>query len=385
MAFAVGTLNTYITGIESAFYAGVIAIVLFLYAYLMVPVVRRNFRDAEPGRWSSLADLLMIVAIGVIVLVPTSASGFIFIYPLTWYSVVFGGAWALICFLVAHLIPKKARDATGKRQDTAVPEGVNPATYNFDMRAELKRKLVHLIALIYLVAFIFGMFVFDLVWTYAYVPLKPFSSQEVVTNTLELARGDPLDTGAAILVFALITSMYVQLNAEITRLRFPHKTFILEATMLKTKRETERNSFAANIHMVPAMTLATILLVWDPTYRYAGTMAAVAMLVASLMGDMAAALVGRQFGRHKWPFLKNKSLEGTFAGMLVTFSSCLPFVGPWGALAATGVFWVTDIALGKVNLSDNITTPLLLGVVFWLMLPVLSPLVSTIPHVPPIG
>ncbi|MHA1731855.1 MAG: hypothetical protein ACTSU5_07920 [Promethearchaeota archaeon] len=389
------TLN-FATGTEGLFYSALVAGILLTYLYLMAPVLVQNFQTRDRGRWSVLATTFVLLALSILLVVPTSATGFVLVFPMSWYTLVFAGFWALVCFIAAKVAPAKhyaygdqevagaevpdGGEGAGARS----PGGEKPGTFDFTYRMEIKRKFVHILGLLYITAFIFGTFIFNLVWDESVLPLGVFSSEENTANVRVLAFGEPLYTGASLYIMALLCSFFVQINAEITRLRFPGTPFILQRSMMATKRPSEGDTFAANIHLIPAITLAAVILTWSPQYRFEGTMAAVSVLFASLLGDMAAALVGRKWGAHKWPILRDKSLEGSAAGMGVTFLSALVWVGPLVALASALVFLFTDIILAKVNLSDNLTTPLLLGVVYSLMLPLVHPLVPAIWHVPPL-
>jgi dolichol kinase len=89
---------------------------------------------------------------------------------------------------------------------------------------------------------------------------------------------------------------------------------------------------------------------------------AVAML---MIGDGAAALVGRRFGRTRYPF-SNKSLEGSLAFFVVGFLVAVPFVvlAPSGmAVPSIGVLLLgaaLAAALEAFNLpvNDNVGVPL---------------------------
>jgi len=100
---------------------------------------------------------------------------------------------------------------------------------------------------------------------------------------------------------------------------------------------------------------------------------AITAMVFIIVGDTFAALIGRRYGKHK--FFRNKSIEGSFACLLSTiavalFVSNLLFlelkVGLIGAFIAT---FVEALPLG---IDDNVTVPLLSGLVMAIMIKILA-------------
>ena len=99
---------------------------------------------------------------------------------------------------------------------------------------------------------------------------------------------------------------------------------------------------------------------------FASPFSALAM-ATMLLGDTAAALIGRRFGRHRFP--NGKSLEGTLAfiltGALVMLAGWAIFSLPLPVLAGgcTGVVAASVLELFncELHLDDNFTIPLAAG------------------------
>ena len=97
--------------------------------------------------------------------------------------------------------------------------------------------------------------------------------------------------------------------------------------------------------------------------------ASLAMAVM-LLGDTAAALIGRRFGKHR--FFNGKSLEGTLAFMVVGFAVVLTGFAfgayPWQVLlgGALGVVAAALLELFncELHLDDNLSIPLAVGAGF---------------------
>lgn len=87
-------------------------------------------------------------------------------------------------------------------------------------------------------------------------------------------------------------------------------------------------------------------------------------IIAVVLGDGFASLVGKSFGRHKWIF--KKSLEGTGAGFVITFVGCVFFISPELALVSSGIAMSVEfLPLGKF---DNLVIPLVVGIVLSFLL-----------------
>lgn len=101
-------------------------------------------------------------------------------------------------------------------------------------------------------------------------------------------------------------------------------------------------------------------------------MAALSIL---LVGDAVTNLAGYHFGYIKNPLNKQKTIEGTMAGIVVSFAVCslfFPFVPSLLTAIIAMIIEIPKLSIGKIPLDDNVTIPL--GAAFTLYLFSLSSL-----------
>jgi dolichol kinase len=104
---------------------------------------------------------------------------------------------------------------------------------------------------------------------------------------------------------------------------------------------------------------------------------AAAALVMLMVGDGAAAVVGRRYGRHRYPFGLGaaKSLEGSAAFFATGLAAALPAVAlpPYTALTplqlGLGALAATVVEALPVPVDDNVRVPLVAGLVMVLAQP----------------
>jgi dolichol kinase len=119
-------------------------------------------------------------------------------------------------------------------------------------------------------------------------------------------------------------------------------------------RPRERHSLTGATYMVTSYTLALLL--------FPKPVAVLAMLYNGL-GDAAAALVGRRWGRHRTS--SGKSLEGTAAAFVVSLTVGLLIPGIPPHAAVVGAAAVALLELASLPPDDNLWVTLGGGAVVW--------------------
>ncbi|GAB4328809.1 MAG: hypothetical protein Kow0069_36090 [Promethearchaeota archaeon] len=330
-----------------------------------MPIAARNKREGHQGFRSAAASLVVLGVDAVLLVVPKSATGFPLPFPLTYYHAVFTGFWAVVTAAVAKFCRPLERPAERSGYEE-----------KFTFFQEARRKVIHVMLLTYCVAFTVGRLIFEVVWERVYGPQGWINTAEHQHNVENLAVGDPLLVGATVLTFALVCSCSVQASAEIVRHRFPGRRYPLRKTLELNRRPSERGTFITHMHLTPALLFASLVLNWPapaPRAEHQGAYSTMAVIFVTALADMAAAIVGRRFGRHPWKVVEKKTIEGSAAGVVVAFVASAPFVGWRLGLGAGVVFLVTDVVLARANISDNLTTPVFLALLFALGRPWVIP------------
>jgi dolichol kinase len=166
----------------------------------------------------------------------------------------------------------------------------------------------------------------------------------------------------------LVPAAVVALTVDVARLRvrrFRYLFFRLTRTML---RHHERHGLTGGTWMAVSYALALLILP-KPI--------AVAAMLFNGLGDAAAALVGKRFGRHRTAW--GKSWEGFAAGVVtnlavgLSISALAPALSPAGAVL--GAVAAASLEFAPLPLDDNVRVTLGGGLAAWLG-SVLLPLVG---------
>ncbi len=92
---------------------------------------------------------------------------------------------------------------------------------------------------------------------------------------------------------------------------------------------------------------------------------AIVCLCFLTLGDLCAALIGKQWGRIK--LFSRKSLEGSLACFVVCTAAAL-LIGLHPIVAITGALVATVIELLPIGVDDNVTIPLISGLAMHLLI-----------------
>ncbi|MGQ4875148.1 MAG: hypothetical protein ACP6IY_13865 [Promethearchaeia archaeon] len=337
-------------GLENTFFNYFLVIILIFYAVAIASIVRRSFKNKSLYKWNDLSLLIVLILIIIFISIPFKGE-FLVPYPWNFFLVFFCGAYIFFLFIVGLFPPKESKIKKIEEQS--------------ELKKEFKRKAIHLASVGYFIGVLFGPLIMIGV---SYIESIFIITKEYYESVYYLAyEKDPADFAVSFFIFIMIGSFFVQINAELLRLNWPDANFPLKKTLATVRRGSELNNFAAHPHMTQTWCLCAILF-----YYYSGNaintlylLFGVAMV--SIFGDLYAALIGRKFGKHKWKFINNKSIEGTLAGFIASLFIGWIFLGFYLALVAALIFVITDIVLPKIiKINDNLMTPLLstLAIIF---------------------
>ena len=120
---------------------------------------------------------------------------------------------------------------------------------------------------------------------------------------------------------------------------------VIERHITEIEREHEQEGVAAHIYF----TLASLIVV----YFFSREIAIAAVAVATV-GDAAAAIIGKNFGRHR--FSNGKSLEGSLAYFISALVIIYPLLGPKFALV--GALVGTIVEFCGMSPDDNFSNQL---------------------------
>ncbi|PKK86104.1 MAG: hypothetical protein CVT48_02635 [Thermoplasmata archaeon HGW-Thermoplasmata-1] len=243
---------------------------------------------------------------------------------------------------------------------------------------EVMRKLPHMALLLFLSSY-FGVahVVFGLLskGIYKLGSGLPLITPETIQNVERMANAPYFVSGHVLAIMFSLILLFATLPSEFIRLRHPELQYPFKDIILKSRRKGEI-TFVSHVYMMAGLSLGLIMLGWNPALWEATLPAAIAMILAIVLGDTAAALFGIRFGRHKLPLQEKKSWEGTIAGTLVTFGSTLAFVGIPAAAVLAFLFMVSDILIPFfIPVSDNLVNPPLFAIAMLACIPIIEPMI----------
>jgi dolichol kinase len=135
---------------------------------------------------------------------------------------------------------------------------------------------------------------------------------------------------------------------EIEYIRLEYKLQIPK--VIDVLRRHEKENVAGAIFFIAATIIAF------SAYDY--QIALIALLM-TVFGDLASALIGIKFGKHR--IYKQKTLEGFIAGLIINLGVGYLFVPEYPLLFVTMAFIASVVELLTGKLDDNLTVPLSAG------------------------
>lgn len=179
---------------------------------------------------------------------------------------------------------------------------------NHDLKGDLERKSIHIISGI------------------LYIPLIYISGSFALEILILLA----LLYVFAILLLLILRKMHHQAVCEMTeRWSRRHENYIpLKPTLL--------------LHI--GITISLLLFPVSVVY---------ASIAITALGDGVATISGKEIGKHKLPYSKRKSVEGTIAGTLAAFSGAVFFVSLLQAFAASAGSMLLESIIGRDINTDS--------------------------------
>ncbi len=191
--------------------------------------------------------------------------------------------------------------------------GIATATLELDYKSEVWRKLLHLFALI--------------------IPI----GYHLV----------PRAVAVACVVFAFLVALLI----DLARLRSWSIQKLWAPVVSPIVRPKESQAFTGASHILLSGWLCPLLF---------SVPAASLAMTCIILGDSAAALVGRRWGRHRYSN-GSRSLEGSTAFFLASIIAALvvPGIPLWMGLV--GAFLATVVEAMSTRVDDNLSVPLLVG------------------------
>ncbi len=381
-------MPTPIIRIESAFFSVALSIVLVVYAMMFFPVVKRSFILKTKNRYNSALVIVLACVIAVMISLPYSATTYYLYMPLNYYAIIVAGALPFIIIVFAKFKKETLDEAEYNRQLAAGFDDQKEKsildTHNFTLKRELKRKLFHLLAILYVATWVLEPLVFYGV-KFLYSGIANTTSIENFSNSELLFEDKNIEmillNGLVVQFFMLICLFIGNALVEIMRLRFNKYAFPMKRTLATTRRSTEIYDCSASMLLLLGLAISSLVLTYGTADRIKGVYCQMAVICIAVFSDMFAALIGRKWGKHKWKMVPGKSKEGTLAGLIVGVSTSMIFVGPILALIGGGIFIFTDLVLDKVKISDNALNPILIGITFKLCIMLTFPMIVMLPIV----
>jgi len=191
-------------------------------------------------------------------------------------------------------------------------------------------------------------------------PRHSLSSNEVIRETIH-AGGFfvpmvAVHFGVYAVAFLLLLITFTYLASELARVEGRNVPLISSIT-LRATTYSERYEFATT-PMFLALGVMLSLLLFPTPISYAS-------IAIVCLGDSAASIFGKFFGKTPIPFNKGKNMEGSIAGFVFAVFGAAFFLHPAKALVGAAIGMLVESLPLPIN--DNLSTPLATGAILTLL------------------
>ena len=240
----------------------------------------------------------------------------------------------------------------------------DPYQDDITIKMEVVRKSFHLTGFLILIAF-YGLFIIPPITQIVSDTVILFINQ--VEPSYNLLWGELsyfpytyADPRAVIdlTMMALIGSLVFAIISDIIRITWGPEYSIFNFLTKSMLRNKEKNAAGPQIYIMTGFIFSYMLYMVGIIH----ISAFFAGILIACLSDAAAALVGRNFGKHKINLRNNeiKSIEGFIAGVAVAYIVGLFFVGPIYAIIGALIFFITDYF--PAFTADNILNPIFIPI-----------------------
>jgi len=240
----------------------------------------------------------------------------------------------------------------------------DPYQEDITIKMEVVRKSFHLMGFLILIAY-YGLFIIPPITQIVSDAVIVFINQ--VEPSYNLLWGSlsyfPYTVGAPnaiidLTMMALIGSLVFAIISDIIRILWGPEYSIFNFLTKSMLRNKERNAAGPQIYIMTGFIFSYMLYMAGIIH----ISAFFAGILIACLSDAAAALIGRNFGKHKINLRNNeiKSVEGFLAGVIVAYVVGLFFVGPIYAIIGALIFFITDYFPAVT--ADNILNPIFIPI-----------------------
>ena len=359
--------------IVAGIYNTTFSLFFFFLAFLMFFVAYRGYKAKNNYGGSSTAfSGIMFVIFGYY----NSIFGFL-PYPYNGYMIWWIGIILGIFLVFAFIIKKISEDMEkqkikgNKKRDTTLRRFVryirenDPYKKSISIKMEGVRKSFHLAGLLFLLSF-FGFFFIPPVTTLVNNSVIDFIHQQEWSYNLlwgDINEQYPYvknDFQAVIdlTMFALIATLVLTIISDLIRVLWGPEYSIFNFLTKNVLRKKEFNAAGPQIYLITGAIVSYLFYILGIVPIWI----VVCSILVACFSDALAALIGRQYGKHKITCIGGevKSIEGFIAGAGSAYLIGLFTVGPVLAIFAALIFFLLDYF--PIVIADNILNPILITV-----------------------